>query len=928
MNQESLISLSQILSEKTVNVAPVIDTHNVTYKNIVFSSNSTTCKVTFNGTANNSGDSLPFINSALEETGDYRVVIFGETDIQLVFVCRKNGTFVNTMTLNQNKTRAVSNVISLTTTDILYVTLQVVNGTTYNGEVFVMLIKDNEIPGSFINILTAKDDAARSRLKNVENKIQILSNINDKLDSNVYYGIRKKLSNNLNTGENSITPRLLYPQDNKEHYPGVRVVPDTDSPVYHLYNYKHEVYKGAQTGWQSVINLFPVIEESLTSFSFGFWINTSEFKDVFRKDNFFQLYFIDGSNTTYKFKIKVYPIRAIDNISTAAEFNSAESANIIDSIDVSAIILHEKDAYAYIRIDAKNIQYVADLDFTKLSNLRLYWQFDNVLNTMANKQLTFIGITFLKNNIIESGYYRYPDLYGLQQEPNEKSINERIDSIGSDSNNYPVKLIYNQNQYEDVIVQSKDGNTLVENYMVATYDHIDYNSTCHPTACFITVDGVRKQIFKSEDDGCPINLTSGYLAAGHGYASGSAITKTAHGKTYADIGSVWADTNGRNFYLLKIIDENKLGLFANSISTLTAYDMNREIPSGVLTHVSGAVHTDAISDYTVELWQIEPIVKSDGHVKKILMNGMDEITENGTYYGQFVDVIEEYDVAIPTSIIDSVISNKPSDGYTENPDYNKGASFMHFSNLYRFLSDGTLLIYSTVDGDVDLMLGYWGGTQYAEKNSANVYGGTCKKYLPGTLPISVNDVTYDMRIPTNMANWNTSLNYASEYWEDADYPPDRCVTFYTDSNDTIKAGYAVGYLPIALGSPAIRKTNISNALNLYSSKKYYPHLIDNRSIPAYTPLKSIVYRKPVINVADKHTSIYFIPCGDVCYMYADYHMITDDRIKVPTEYIGKPITVVKSTDNVIIYEGIVTNEIRIRVIESTANYGYAVLKIG
>ena len=63
-------------------------------------------------------------------------------------------------------------------------------------------------------------------------------------------------------------------------------------------------------------------------------------------------------------------------------------------------------------------------------------------------------------------------------------------------------------------------------------------------------------------------------------------------------------------------------------------------------------------------------------------------------------------------------------------------------------------------------------------------------------------------------------------------------------------------------------------------------------------------------------------------MYIDYHTVCDDRVKVPSEYVGKPMRVLEKSDNVTVYGTITTDEVRVRVSTSSPMYGYAVVEIG
>ena len=486
-----------------------------------------------------------------------------------------------------------------------------------------------------------------------------------------------------------------------------------------------------------------------------------------------------------------------------------------------------------------------------------------------------------------------------------------------------ISVTIDKSQTLDVSIVSSIG-TIVRQKLEVFNNTDQPNSAVLPRSVEAYVDGTWKTIVNNEDDNCPISLSSGYIGAGHGYDRARKLTVNSHGKTFADIGSTWS-TGRINVYLVRILDENTLIFIGENADN--EYDTN-SFTEVSLTHVNGAVNTDDITASKNEAYLIAPVDKN--HTKKILIDGKTFVSENGTYDADlFVDVIDEYDVINPQTIVSQIIANKPPGGYTENPPINTGDAFMHFSNIYRVLNDGTMLVITTVDNSCDVTLDYWGATQYAQKSSMSEFGGGLFRYVPKLLPIDGHDI----RTPVNMSSWNFTVNADKEYWENPDSPPDRLLHLYTDGTGKYKAGFAVGYLPVAEGTPSVRKRNISNAMFLYQTMKAYFHLVDNggengNTWSAYTPFQSVAYRKPIFDLSNKHTSAYFVPNVDKCYMYADYHSVCDDRIKVPSEYVGKPIKVLEKSDNVLVYGSIATDEIRVRVATSSPMYGYAVVEIG
>lgn len=491
-----------------------------------------------------------------------------------------------------------------------------------------------------------------------------------------------------------------------------------------------------------------------------------------------------------------------------------------------------------------------------------------------------------------------------------------------------IDVVINKNNTLDTMVITHLGGDIRQ--MLEVFNNEGQpNSAVLPRSVEVYQIGAWKTVVNNEDDNCPVSLSSGYLGGGHGYDRAYKITLANHGKTFADIGSEWESGVNyfRRWWIVRIIDENNLIVIGNALAN-NDYDTNSWGDGATLTHISGAVHTEPMENVTKAPTLLAPVDKN--HVKKVMLDGVTEVSADGEYTAdKFVDIVEEYDVINPQDIAPQIVANKPEGGYTENPAINTGSVFLHFSNVYRILADGTMLLFSLLDNDVNVTLNYWGATQYAQKSALNAFGGGLFRYIPKVKPMD----GHELRIPFNMANWNFTVNATTEYWEDENRPPDRLLQLYTDGNGQYKAGFAVGYLPIGDGEPSVRKSAISNAMYLYNTKKAYFRLVDSGGSnagawSAFTPMQCIVYRKPVTDVGNIHTSAYFIPLGDVCYMYADYHSEADDRIKVPAEYLGKPITVIEKSSNVTVYGTISTDEVRIRVSSASPMYGYAVIRIG
>lgn len=423
------------------------------------------------------------------------------------------------------------------------------------------------------------------------------------------------------------------------------------------------------------------------------------------------------------------------------------------------------------------------------------------------------------------------------------------------------------------------------------------------------------------DDATPINVNGSYIGGNHGHLKAVNVVMQNHGKTFADIGSEWVDSYYK-WYLLKIVNENTLLMISQNIGN-DIYDFRPYPNQAYLTHVSGAVNTADIVIDSRTTTQLTPAIAN--RVAKIFVDDK-EVTANGTYTAyKYVDIVNDYDIINPSTVAQALIENRPPGGYTENPDLGIGQTLIHYSVVYRTLPDGTITIYSNLMNYLQLNLDYWGVIQHSLPE-INAFGGSLEKYIPKTLPITKSSNVYEFRTPRDMTTMPNQINITSEYWENPTSPPDRTIDLLKDAEGVYKAGFAVGYLPIADGAGTIRAQNVNDALMIYTSKKSYPRLYNGiNPFPAESVMEAIAYRKwyPI----EGENSCYVVENGNDAYVYLDYFSECEEYLNLDKKYMGRKIEIVEKSNNVSIFGTIVTNRLRIKVSASTPMYGYVVLKL-
>jgi len=424
------------------------------------------------------------------------------------------------------------------------------------------------------------------------------------------------------------------------------------------------------------------------------------------------------------------------------------------------------------------------------------------------------------------------------------------------------------------------------------------------------------------DDATPPYFNGDYAGANHGYSKVIKVTLTNHGKTFADIGSEWTDNVNSKFYIIKIIDSNALWILGTNTASVDSPYSSTKYVGGSLIHVNGAVNTTTLAGFTYASDQLIPTTKNV--VKTVLLDGIKKVFENGTYAAKYVDIAENYDLVNPFSMLERLIANKPVNGYTKNPSLEIGDAVATISNVHRILSDGTMLVVSDFINFSNITFRRWGLVQ--QQKPIDAYNGGVHRTIPKTLPITIDSIHYDLRTPRSLDLANPALNYTPEYWEVPSSPPDRSVDLFKDRDNNNKVGFALGYLP-----SEIRKSNLSNAWLLNSTKKSYPNFISHdtdKPLPKDSITQGVAYRKYYdLETARDNISFYHIPLGDVTYVYIDAFQSFDDFIKLPSEFMGKKIEVIEKTENVVIFGNVVTGRLRIKVSEKIPMFGYAVLKI-
>ncbi len=399
--------------------------------------------------------------------------------------------------------------------------------------------------------------------------------------------------------------------------------------------------------------------------------------------------------------------------------------------------------------------------------------------------------------------------------------------------------------------------------------------------------------YYSSDETNPQLINGLYIGSNHG-AMGARVTSNAHGKTQADVGSVWVDSKGVKWDLIRVEDANKLFFLQQKNYNLatTNFGFNGNI-SGPLTYVSDGVNTSDITVGSYTATQTFPSIKNVEHTFYLVRDGemieFDNRTAGVSYKADEVVVVEEYDIVNPCTIAASLRANKPAGGYTEAPSIATGDAIFHYKQIITVKADGT--IFTEIDHEVLTDLNSYETYGYQFYQRANPYGGGAWRQVPGTKEFTDGKgVKWDITEPyeyTNVPGTPStnlpvpmSITLKKANWINPDVVPSRILDFIRDEDGKNVMGYMTGFLPIYDGEPSVRKTKTNSNIYMYDQKaKAYPIFVSSSGIADKTVLTAegsrihgVSYRKYVdlTEFETNNTQYYAINHEGMTYYYVDF----------------------------------------------------------
>jgi hypothetical protein len=410
------------------------------------------------------------------------------------------------------------------------------------------------------------------------------------------------------------------------------------------------------------------------------------------------------------------------------------------------------------------------------------------------------------------------------------------------------------------------------------------------------------------DDVAPYRLAGTTIGANHGYSK-TRLTIASHGKTNADVGSVWTDGTNQ-WVIVNIFDANNL-----DVSRRTG---NVAYAGTSLTHVSGATHTATITGQTATVsMQMYPAFKN--RVLRVLIDGVEIPQADKTIIAKNnITFAESYDIMDKNSIMEWLITQV---GTTTKILQYDGTAIVSVSISYVFTMDGGCTIYTdflaleNVSAFQDIMF------NMNNQLTVSATHPTLKVMVPHTLPFTFLGKDYDMTVPTDISG--------DTFTSRMQFIPDRVAAtgIYADRVVMLmdNVGYALGFIPVADAEIVARRTNASHkALEISEAKKVYLSAIDRSdktSLTAGDYFHVIAYKKYFTSSAAQTTN-YTIQTNEGDYVYLDWHSAGTKRVQLPGYITGRNYTVVQKSDNVSILTGgdDVTTSLTVQIADSDPAY--------
>lgn len=441
---------------------------------------------------------------------------------------------------------------------------------------------------------------------------------------------------------------------------------------------------------------------------------------------------------------------------------------------------------------------------------------------------------------------------------------------------------------------SKWNNNVVNPYQIKT---IPASTTKEN---LITAYNAGTLVVSHSDDAAPLRYNGTYIGANHGAFVVHQVTKTAHGKSFVDVGSKWSNGT-REYTLLRIVDANTLWFISDNTGTSAQWIYNTTSTAGnTLTHVSGATNTASILVATDTITQLYCAVNE--HVKKVTVDGYKPITASGFYDVESIEFNDSYNIMNVPAIVAYAQANVGTATELEFTS-NTIAWDVNVQVGYCYTTNGSLTINTQLYKKSAISFEFAGLTQALPLNYS---GKTLLQYVPKMNTVTVSGTPYNLSNIVDVTSVTAVINMLKADWSDATNPPDRMVQI-VKTGSVKDYAHVVGYsLTRGDTKPSIRQnTNDAGFFNGPTKKMYPKALVTTLDTVVNTVAYRSLYNPNILPEATVYT--WYKDNNDIFVVLDIHQNATMLKLPLPLTFNGKNATVVDTHANFTLHSEIVSD---------------------
>lgn len=454
------------------------------------------------------------------------------------------------------------------------------------------------------------------------------------------------------------------------------------------------------------------------------------------------------------------------------------------------------------------------------------------------------------------------------------------------------------------------------------FNMLDIMELSSSTSYDVVEGGVR---FKhAGDDITPLHFNGTYIGGNHGYGIIAALPNTT-GLTEEDIGSVWK-CGTQKYVLVKVYANSDTGgeemaWFCpfDDTSMQTGIFSQKPIASGsVLTHVSGATHTENIratqaSKYCQFLRAI------NHHEQHVFLNGTTEIDldENGVYEAEFIDFHEVYDIIYLPAMLEFLMENISNNDNFTNCDESIEDAYVTFDITYRFHKNGACVVY----------------TDYTFRKAVEFHQISGIQSYPWVFSITDDYLYIPGTIKYNEPTKHAKADETVYTWDQTDLEnPDVPTSSYFQLSDAVGTkAMNLGYYPLYGDAIPENRMELTGRTSPFgesaTSLKLYPNLArqSKGALAAGTSISFISYRIPTIPTHEDMLAVNHYWVGeDIILSLHTQEVLDGKEIALPDYMNGMTVTLIEKSESMTLGTTVIENG---KIAFSTNNAGYAIVKL-